>query len=362
MRSIKPVLFCLFLALVQVSVAQSVTGFPTPDAILADMQHKESKGGIELGPGNTITIKQGVGSPTTINVLAFSKDSKLLAAGRDFGRVVVWNVPERKFLCAVDTGQGIVRAVALSSDGQLMATGGEDDGFSIKLWHLPDGNLIRTYNYFNGYAHNLVFGADGTWIVGSDNASVTHVLDSTANKQLLELKNQFSSVLSPAGDILMTVDKANFHLWSTSDWKQTRTLPRSPEYAFPLALNPDSDSFIITSSGAFKLLRLSTGEVLHNLPVPELPKFNPAAGGFATFGRDNTIAGHSDDRLWMWDTGSAHTCVTELMYSESGALSPDGALLAGARDNSVLAKTRAGEGVWIWDTSKLRAKCFGTKE
>ena len=113
----------------------------------------------KLVPGNTITIKQGVGYSHDHQCPCFlQKTANSLAAGKDFGRVVVWNVPERKFLCAVDTGQGIVRAVALSSDGQLMATGGEGDRFSVKLWHLPDGNLVRTYNYFNGYVRSLAFG------------------------------------------------------------------------------------------------------------------------------------------------------------------------------------------------------------
>ena len=85
----------------------------------------------------------------------------------------------------------------------------------------------------------------------------------------------------------MTVDKAYFYEWSTLDWKQTRTLHRFPVDASPLALNPDADSFIITSSNAFKLLRLSTGEI-HDTLVPELPKFNLAAGGFAAFGANNT--------------------------------------------------------------------------
>src|ERR1700704_1933270 len=124
----------LFISLLTVGdiLAQMVVSFPPPDTILRDVKHKEPKSGVELGPGNTLTIQSGVGTPTAINVLAFSKDSKLLAAGKDFGRVVVWDFPSRKFLCAVDTGQGIVHAVAISADGQLMATGGEGDAFSLK--------------------------------------------------------------------------------------------------------------------------------------------------------------------------------------------------------------------------------------
>ncbi len=157
----------------------------------------------------------------------------------------------------------------------------------------------------------------------------------------------------------MTVSKANFILWSTSDWTQKRMLPRTPAYAMPLAISPEADSFVITSSGVFRLLRLSTGESLPSAPHPELPKFNGAAGGFAAFGNNNLVFGHSDDRLWAWNTSTNQTCVSDLMYSESGSLSPDGSLLAGAKDNSILAQTRSGEGVWIWDTGKLAAKCVG---
>lgn len=342
----------------RVIAAQAVPSFPPPDTILADVKHKEPKSGVHLGPGNTLTIQSGVGTPTTINVLAFSKDSRLLAAGKDFGRVVVWDVRSRKFLCAVDTGQGIVHAVALSADGQLMATGGDGDRFSLKLWHLPDGKLVRTYSYFNGYVHTAAFSPAGTWMVVSDNAAVTHVLDISTDKQLVELKDTYAPLLSPQGDILMTVSKSDFTLWSTSDWRQKGTLPRSPAYAIPLALNPEADSFVITSSGVFRLLRLSTGEPLPSSPKPELPKFNGAAGGFAAVGTNNTIFGHSDDRLWVWSITTGQTCVSDLMYSESGSLSPDGTLLVGAKDNSILSQTRSGEGVWIWDTSKLAAKCL----
>jgi WD40 repeat protein len=363
MWSIKQVLLLLLLAVVaRESVAQSVVSFPPPDTILTDVKHKEPKSGVQLGPGNTIAIQSGVGTPTAINVLAFSKDGRFLAAGKDFGRVVVWDVPSRKFLCAVDTGQGIVHAVALSSDGELMATGGEGDRFSLKLWHLPDGKLVRAYNYFNGYIHIAVFGPAGTWIIASDNAVVTHVLEIATGKQLVALKDMSAPLLSPQGDTLMTVSKASFTVWSTSDWTKKGTLPRPPAYAIPLAMSPETDTLLTTSSGVFRLLRLSTGEPLPSSPNPELPKFNAAAGGFAAFGTNNLVFGHSDDRLWAWNTSTAQTCVSNLMYSESGSVSPDGSTLAGAKDNSFLAQTRSGEGVWVWDTSKLAAKCFSAKK
>src|SRR5712691_6490507 len=111
----------LFAARPLVVQAQS-SKFTPPEVMLRDAKHKEPKSGVQIGPGNTITIQSGVGTPTTINVLSFGKNGALLAAGKDFGRVVVWDVANKKFLCAVETGQGIVHAVAISPDGQTLAS------------------------------------------------------------------------------------------------------------------------------------------------------------------------------------------------------------------------------------------------
>lgn len=342
-------------------VAQSARTFPPPESMLKDVKHKEERGksGVQLGPGNTITIQPGVGTPTTINVLSFGKNGTLLAAGKDFGRVVIWDVVTRKFLRAIDTGQGVVTAVAISPDGQLIATAGQGDKFSLKLWRLSDGQFIKSYSSSASFIRSASFGPDATWIVFSENFGATRVLDLATGKNLLELKDAFSPVLSPDASVLMVVSKTEFVLWNTSDWTQLKKLPRRPVYAVPLALNPATDRFVTTSSGAFFLATLSTGELLPNKEAQRLPEFNLSAGGFAAFdsGAPHILFGHSDGRLWSWDSSDGQTCISEVLYSESGTLSPDGGLLAGAKDNSILAQGESPDGVALWDTKHLSEKC-----
>lgn len=340
------------------AAAQSVN-FPPPDARLVDAKHKESKSGVQSGPGNTLTIQTGVGTPTAINAVAVSQDNKIIAAVKDFGRVVIWDALSRSFLRALDSGQGIVAAVALSGDGQFMATAGQGDGFSLKLWHLPDGKLVRAYRHFSGYVKTAAFGPTSKWIVVWDNFGGTHVLDADSDNQLLDLKDAYSPLLSPQGDTMMTVGKVSFTLWSTADWTQKGTLPRSTDNPWPLAINSQTDRAVITSGGSFRLVRLSTGELITSFPKPELPKYNLSEGGFAAFGNDDMVFGHSGGRLWAWNVNSGQTCVSDVMYSGAGALSPDGTLLAGAKDNSIFAQTRTGEGVWLWRTDKLASACSG---
>jgi WD40 repeat protein len=351
-----------FACTASVVVAQSAKTFSSPESMLRDAKHKEPKSGVQLGPGNTITMQQGVGTPTTINVLSFSKNGTLLAAGKDFGRVVIWDVVTRKLLCAIDTGQGIVTAVAISPDGQFIATAGEGDKFSLKLWRLPDGQLINSYSSSAGYIRSAAFGPSGTWIVFSENFGATRALDLTTGQPLLELKETYSPVLSPDGAVLMVVNKTEFALWNTTDWTKQRTLPRVPVYAMPLALNPATDRFVLTSAGAFLLASLSTGELLPNRQAEPLPKFNGSAGGFAAFdiSAPYLLFGHSEGRLWAWDSRDGQTCTSEVLYSESGALSPDGGLLAGAKDSSILAQRQSPDGVLLWDAKHLTATCgFG---
>ena len=100
MKGVVPVLSMIVLVIVletglsnvvtgQSASTQSVKPFPEPEFILRDAPHKEPKSGVQFN-GGQITIQQGVGTPSAINALSFSGDGKLLAAGKDFGRVVIW--------------------------------------------------------------------------------------------------------------------------------------------------------------------------------------------------------------------------------------------------------------------------------
>lgn len=358
MRPSKALFVTLSFAALPLFLHGQSSKFGSPEVMLRDTEHKEPKGGVQIGAGNTITIQSGVGTPATINVLSFGKNGALLAGGKDFGRVIVWDIVSKKLLCVIETKQGIVDAVAISPDGQTLATAGEGDN-KLKLWHLPGGKLIKKYDSSTGFIQSVAFGPGGEWIVFAENSGPTRVLDLATRKVMLELKETSSPVLSTDGTVLMTAGKTEFTIWKTSDWSKLGSLPRSPAYAVPLAVHPETDKFVYSYAGVFYLARLSTGELLpSNQPSP-LPKFNLAAGGFAAFdnGAPHLVFGHSDGRLWAWDTKSGKTCMSDVLYSESGVLSPDGTLLAGAKNNSILAQSQSPDGVLLWDTQRLVQTC-----
>jgi WD40 repeat protein len=337
--------------------------FPPPKSIFTDVKYKEpkEKSAIEFGPGNTIIVRgEGTGSPKTFNVLSFSADGKLLAAGKNFGRVVVWHMPSQQILCAIEGSQGQVTAVAFSSDGQFLATTGQGDKLSLKLWHLPECKLAHTYRFTHSFIKSLAFVPKSSSLVVWDNASTTHVLNSNTEDPPLELKGAFRPVLSEDGTMMITTNMAEFALRRTSDWTQQRTLPRGPQQPFVLTFDLQSDRLVAASllPGRFEVRRISTGETLPNGPQPPLPKYDGSSEGFVAIRPDTSLVfGAIGGRLWVWDIENGQTCVSDEMYNGSGALSPDGTILVGGRSNSILRPNEAPEGIWLWETKELLTNC-----
>ena len=84
--------------------------------------------------------------------VAFSPDGKLLASGSgEYSySIKLWSVPDGALVKAL-TGVSLgVNSVAFSPDGKVLASGGGDG--SIKLWSIPDGVLVKSI----GTSHSSV--------------------------------------------------------------------------------------------------------------------------------------------------------------------------------------------------------------
>jgi WD40 repeat protein len=327
--------------------------------MLFDQKHKEPKSGVEL-QGNSITIRAGVGTPTTINVLAFSRDSTLLAAGKDFGRVVIWRAQGGTFLRAIDTGQGVVTAVAISPDNQLIVTAGQE-GQNIKVWQISDGRLMGSLNIDRPPVHSLAFVLNTRTLIGAENGAPTIVLDTASKDPVLTFPGEWSPILSIDGQTLITVLNDKIIVRDTSDWQRKREIPRLTKSGNPLAVDAHSDTLIygdFFDNFGFAAVRLSTGDLLPYPRPSKMLKWNPSEGGFASFDpKAGLVFGHSGGKLWAWDIHTGKTCVSPILYSESGALSPDGSILVGGVDNSIFAKEKVKAGVALWNVQSILKAC-----
>ena len=75
------------------------------------------------------------GHVDTVLWLAFSSDGHVLASGGDDHIIKLWDMQTGKELCTLTGHAGSIYCLAFSTDGQMLASGGDDH--TIKLWGMP---------------------------------------------------------------------------------------------------------------------------------------------------------------------------------------------------------------------------------
>jgi WD40 repeat protein len=337
--------------------------FPAPEFTLLDAKHQEPEPDVRVASdyvtqGSQVFVRV-LSSPTRINAMSFSRDGSLLAAGKDYGRVAVWDVASRSFVVALDTGMGPVVTLAISPNNRLIATGGR--GSEIQLWRLPDGGLVHRFP--TGFPPRyLAFAPDSASLIVYEAVNnPVYVMDTSTGKHIVDFDGEHFPALSTDGTIMMTEVGSQMVLRSTSDWKEMRTLPKPIATAWPASLDPRSDTYVYADmydEHSFVAVHLSDGTLYPNPRVIDLPRFATNKPYFASLDpKSGLVFGHSGGRLWAWNFQTGKTCVSQDLNSESGALSPDGRLVAAAIDKSGNGSDEIEPGVALWRTDSAVSAC-----
>src|SRR6185312_10589035 len=100
--------------------------------------------------------------------------TKLVAGGSK--SVTIWNSETGQLLSSLE-GTSAIDAVALSSDGQSVLTGGHQEGLdgrsvlpalrdnTVRLWELSSGRLVRMFVGHSDAIRSLAFSLDGTKVL-----------------------------------------------------------------------------------------------------------------------------------------------------------------------------------------------------
>lgn len=108
------------------------------------------------------------GHRSWVRGLAFHAGQRKLFSGDYSGRVLVWQLdadhpePER----TIAAHRGWVRMVAVSPDGQLLATCGNDN--LVKLWNTTDGSLVRELAGHTCHVYHVAFHPRGEFLISGD--------------------------------------------------------------------------------------------------------------------------------------------------------------------------------------------------
>jgi WD40 repeat protein len=275
--------------------------------------------------------------------------------------VRLWDAATGETVAVLPQG-GIVRALALSPDGNRLVTmGDQTDG--LRVWDVTSHRQIATYKTAERGLWAVAYRPGGTHVAVLGPGHVIEVLDATTGKRVATadagVRLEYWAyrrglAYSPDGRLLAGPCEGNqVGLWEADTYRLVGRLTGHEGTVLSVAFN--ADGRLLASGGADSLIKVwdvASKECLRTLSGHAdevfVAVFHPDGSHIASGGRDRLV------RLWDAATGEELVRLPgHSDYTYSLAFSPDGKSLAsGSGDNTVR----------LWDTAPLRTRYQARRE
>ncbi len=308
-------------------------------------------GGFWLSRSRLISVKNPVSTITEQTVpaqilakhkgwvytVAISPDGQTLASGSYDGTIKISNLTNGELLYKIKAHDDAIESLAISPDGKILASGSWDN--HIKLWDISSGALIRDIDSHTDDVKAIAFSVDNqTLASGSYDGmiKVWNIKTGSINRRFKHPSILTSLALSPDGKMLATAGKNGLiKTWDLNTGKELHSIAAHKKTIRTLAFSPDNRMLASGSQDrTVKLWQVDTGQ-LH-----ETIKKQKAVFSVAFSADSKTLATTSHERdiyLWQADTGE----LIEKLTAHSKAVcsvefNPDGQTLAsGSADGTV---------------------------
>src|SRR5262249_13461319 len=117
-----------------------------------------------------------------VKAVAVSPDGKIIASGGDDTTVRLWELSTGRELAAFRDHNGKIFALAFSPDGKTLAAAGDND-INIRLWDVPQRKLRGTLQGHKGGVQSIAFAPDGKTLASCSQDNTFKIWDVASGQE-----------------------------------------------------------------------------------------------------------------------------------------------------------------------------------
>lgn len=203
----------------------------------------------------------------------YKSSTNFYALGNENRNIKLWDVSSGRELRKLQGHTDIIRSIAFSPDGQMLASVSEDK--TVRLWGATTGQGLKTLQGHTAIVTSVAFSQDSKTLASGSYDGTVKLWDVATGKNVKTLKTlkhpsiPMSVSFSPDGTMLAmgywTKDLTNnIIVWDAATGKEIKTLEWREAMVISVAFSPDGKKLATRSvqDGAIKIWDISSGQEL----------------------------------------------------------------------------------------------------